>query len=48
MNYMKNHKNIIKPFNISNYSQKKSIALAYLSQKNNAPVKSKEGGWIFS
>ena len=40
---MKNHKNIIKPFNISNYLQRKSIALVYLSEKNNTPIKSKEG-----
>ncbi len=31
MNYLKNHKNMIKPLGITNYSQKKSIALAYLS-----------------
>jgi hypothetical protein len=31
MTYLKNHKGIIKPFNISNYPEKKSIALAYLS-----------------
>ncbi len=37
MTYLKNHKGIIKPFNITNITEKKSIALAYLSEKNNAP-----------
>ena len=48
MIYLKNHKNIIKPFTVTNLPEKKSIALAYLSEKNNFPAKAKEDGWIYS
>ena len=48
MTYLKNHKGMIKPFTVANLAEKKSIALAYLSQKNNVPIKAKEDGWIYS
>ena len=32
MNYLKGHRDTVKPYNISNYGEKNSIALAYISQ----------------